>query len=96
MHYSIGCVCLFSCHKISPYLKKVKRETVARQSPGVEEKQVNKKNKKKKLYLTFDDGPNKGTKNVIDIIKDEDVPVSFFIVGEHVFASHGKLMHGIA
>lgn len=45
------------------------------------------KTKKKKLYITFDDGPNKGTKNVFHIVKDEAVPVSFFIVGEHVFAS---------
>lgn len=43
--------------------------------------------KKKKLYLTFDDGPNRGTKNVFHIVRDEGVPVSFFIVGEHVFAS---------
>jgi peptidoglycan-N-acetylglucosamine deacetylase len=46
--------------------------------------------KKKKIYLTFDDGPNKGTKNVLDIVKQEDVPVTFFIVGEHVFASVGQ------
>lgn len=45
------------------------------------------KSKKKKLYLTFDDGPNRGTKNVLTIVKDEQVPVTFFIVGEHVFAS---------
>jgi peptidoglycan/xylan/chitin deacetylase (PgdA/CDA1 family) len=50
-------------------------------------KQPEKKKKKKKLYITFDDGPNKGTKNVLDIVQDEQVPVSFFIVGEHVFAS---------
>lgn len=43
--------------------------------------------KKKKLYVTFDDGPNKGTRNVFRIVQDEGVPVSFFIVGEHVFAS---------
>jgi peptidoglycan-N-acetylglucosamine deacetylase len=43
--------------------------------------------KKKKLYITFDDGPNKGTRNVLHIVKDEGVPVSFFVVGEHVFAS---------
>ena len=43
--------------------------------------------KKKKLYLTFDDGPNKGTRNVLRIVQDEGVPVTFFIVGEHVFAS---------
>ena len=45
------------------------------------------KKKKKKIYLTFDDGPNKGTRNVLDIVKDENIPVTFFIVGEHVFAS---------
>lgn len=42
---------------------------------------------KKKLYVTFDDGPNRGTRNVLRIVQDEAVPVSFFLVGEHVFAS---------
>jgi peptidoglycan/xylan/chitin deacetylase (PgdA/CDA1 family) len=42
---------------------------------------------KKRIYLTFDDGPNKGTKNVLDIVEQENVPATFFIVGEHVFAS---------
>jgi peptidoglycan-N-acetylglucosamine deacetylase len=46
--------------------------------------------KKKKIYLTFDDGPNKGTKNVLDILEQENVPATFFIVGEHVFASHAQ------
>jgi len=45
------------------------------------------KKKKKKIYLTFDDGPNKGTQNVLDIVKDEKIPVTFFIIGEHVYAS---------
>lgn len=45
------------------------------------------KKKKKKIYLTFDDGPNKGTRNVLDIVKDENIPVTFFLVGEHAFAS---------
>lgn len=49
-----------------------------------------KKSSKKKLYITFDDGPNKGTSNVLHIVKDEGVPVSFFIVGEHAFASTGQ------
>jgi len=43
--------------------------------------------KKKKIYLTFDDGPNKGTQNVLDILQQENVPATFFIVGEHVFMS---------
>jgi peptidoglycan-N-acetylglucosamine deacetylase len=46
--------------------------------------------KKKKIYLTFDDGPNRGTRNVLDIAQQEDIPVTFFIVGEHVFASIGQ------
>ncbi len=46
--------------------------------------------KKKKIYLTFDDGPNKGTQNVLTIAKDENIPVTFFIVGEHVFASEAQ------
>lgn len=39
--------------------------------------------KKKKIYLTFDDGPNKGTRNVLEVIRTEQVPASFFVVGQH-------------
>lgn len=45
---------------------------------------------KKKIYLTFDDGPNRGTRTVLDIVQQENVPVTFFIVGEHVYASTGQ------
>lgn len=67
--------------KIKPSVKNKsdKKETVQVVTPV--------KKKKKKIYLTFDDGPNKGTKNVLDIVNDEKIPVTFFIVGEHVFAS---------
>jgi len=62
-----------------PKSKPEKQETVQVTAPV--------KKKKKKIYLTFDDGPNKGTRNVLDIVKDEQIPVTFFIVGEHVYAS---------
>lgn len=42
---------------------------------------------KKKIYITFDDGPNKGTRNVLAAVKEESIAASFFIVGEHVFDS---------
>ena len=42
---------------------------------------------KKKIYITFDDGPNKGTVHVLQAVKEENIPVSFFIVGKHVFDS---------
>jgi peptidoglycan/xylan/chitin deacetylase (PgdA/CDA1 family) len=47
--------------------------------------------KKKKIYLTFDDGPNRGTRNVLTIVEQENIPATFFIIGEHVFASAGQL-----
>ncbi|HEX7902329.1 MAG TPA: polysaccharide deacetylase family protein [Chitinophagaceae bacterium] len=59
----------------------VKKQKVVHVKPQKPVKQ------KKKIYLTFDDGPNKGTKNVLDIVQQENIPVTFFIVGEHVFAS---------
>lgn len=36
-------------------------------------------------YLTFDDGPNNTvTPKVLDILKDEDVKATFFVIGKHV------------
>jgi peptidoglycan/xylan/chitin deacetylase (PgdA/CDA1 family) len=39
---------------------------------------------KKKVYLTFDDGPHRGvTDRVLDILKAENVRATFFCVGYH-------------
>ncbi|MBC7888967.1 MAG: polysaccharide deacetylase family protein [Ferruginibacter sp.] len=46
-----------------------------------------KKKKKKTLYLTFDDGPNKGSRKVMHIAEQEQVHISMFIIGEHVYGS---------
>jgi peptidoglycan-N-acetylglucosamine deacetylase len=43
--------------------------------------------KKKTIYLTFDDGPNKGTKKLMNIVNAEKIPVTVFLVGEHVDGS---------
>ena len=63
--------------------------TIITASPPVEEtkKDPVAKKKKKTIYLTFDDGPNKGTKNVLDIINEEQIPVTLFVIGEHVYGS---------
>lgn len=42
---------------------------------------------RKKIYLTFDDGPNAGTMNVLNAVIEEQVPVSFFVVAKHVYDS---------
>jgi peptidoglycan-N-acetylglucosamine deacetylase len=49
------------------------------------------KKKKKTIYLTFDDGPCKGTKTVMTILKQEQVPATLFIIGEHVYGSKSQL-----
>jgi peptidoglycan/xylan/chitin deacetylase (PgdA/CDA1 family) len=87
-------ILLFSCKEVSQKVKAIQamavQDTVKSEvkKPAAVAKKPTKK--KKKIYLTFDDGPNKGTKNVLDIAQQEEVPVTFFIVGEHVFASIGQ------
>ena len=39
------------------------------------------------IYLTFDDGPNTGTGNLIQVIEDQKVKMSTFVVGKHVYDS---------
>lgn len=36
------------------------------------------------IALTFDDGPNKETKGILDILKKESVEAAFFCIGKHV------------
>lgn len=38
------------------------------------------------VYLTFDDGPSANTPKVLDILKQERVPATFFVLGEQVEA----------
>ncbi len=39
----------------------------------------------KQVYLTFDDGPTENiTPKILDILKEENVPATFFVLGKHV------------
>jgi peptidoglycan-N-acetylglucosamine deacetylase len=49
------------------------------------------KKKKKTIYLTFDDGPCKGSKTVFSILRKEQIPATLFIIGEHVYGSKEQL-----
>jgi hypothetical protein len=49
------------------------------------------KKKRKTIYLTFDDGPCKGSKTVFSILKQEQIPATLFIIGEHVYGSKTQL-----
>jgi peptidoglycan/xylan/chitin deacetylase (PgdA/CDA1 family) len=84
-------VCLAVYHRTGKGTLPMQQVNTPSKQPlvAVSKKQAAKK-KKKKIYLTFDDGPNHGTQKVLHIMQEEAVPVSFFIVGEHVFASAGQ------
>lgn len=84
-------VCLAVYQRTGKAVFQLRRSTnlpVAGRSASKDKPSV--KKKKKKIFLTFDDGPNHGTPKVLHIMQQEAVPVSFFIVGEHVFASSGQ------
>jgi cellulose synthase/poly-beta-1,6-N-acetylglucosamine synthase-like glycosyltransferase/peptidoglycan/xylan/chitin deacetylase (PgdA/CDA1 family)/spore germination protein YaaH len=41
-------------------------------------------NQEKKLALTFDDGPDPGwTPKILDVLKEENAPATFFVIGEN-------------
>ncbi len=46
--------------------------------------------KDKTIYLTFDDGPCTGSRTVMNILKQEQIQGSFFIVGMHVCKSNSQ------
>ncbi len=94
-HYCYLCLLSFfvfvSCDNAAPK-QVVAHKTVTKKADtvAVAAKPPEKKKTKKKIYLTFDDGPNKGTDNVLNIVKEENIPVTFFLVGAHAFGSKAQ------
>lgn len=44
----------------------------------------NSENIQKIALLTFDDGPIRATKNILEIVKEENIPVTMFFIGKHI------------
>ncbi len=97
IYLSFFVLLLFSCTQKNKEVKQLtpgKDSTAIKQTPkkGTDTLPTTKlAGPKKKIYLTFDDGPNNGTMNVLTAVKEENIPVSFFIVGKHVFDSPEQL-----
>jgi peptidoglycan-N-acetylglucosamine deacetylase len=72
-----GIVGTYDASKLNPLVKPVTYDSVG--------KQVD--NGKKKIYLTFDDGPNIGTRVVLDILREAKVPATFYMIGLHRYGS---------
>ncbi|MEF3304724.1 polysaccharide deacetylase [Paenibacillus sp. GYB003] len=47
------------------------------------------------VFLTFDDGPSDHTPAVLDLLKEEGVPATFFVLGQNV-AAHAEIIRRIA
>ena len=43
------------------------------------------------MYLTFDDGPSKNTPKILDILKENDVHATFFVICPYIEA-HNALI----
>ena len=78
---------LKTSHRTTPVFKSFTLKTDSVAVTKKKETPPARKKKKKTIYLTFDDGPNKGTKNVMSIVEAEQIPVTLFIIGEHVYGS---------
>ena len=49
---------------------------------------------KKIVYLTFDDGPSENTTKILDILKENDVKATFFIISPYI-PSHNEIVKRI-
>lgn len=67
-------------------LEQIKSKFVPKQNPNAQEEITNIYYSEEKIaYLTFDDGPSKNiTPQILDILKQENVPATFFVLGSRV------------
>lgn len=59
------------------------------------EEKLDKETEKKKVYLTFDDGPGKYTDELLDVLKENEVKATFFVIGrtdEHSLAMYKRIV----
>ena len=62
-------------------------ELLGDELPQTSEASEEGENQKKRVYLTFDDGPSSNTEAILDVLKEYDVKASFFVVGKEDDAS---------
>ncbi len=81
---SAAAILLNSCNKKTekPTVKNTKNPT-----PNAEVEKDKVVGNKRAIYLTLDDGPNKGTENLLKIIHERNIPITAFVVGKHVYGS---------
>lgn len=63
----------------------LKDPPVAKTVPKIDDENVD--SDKRVIYLTFDDGPNRGTENLLKILHKRNVCATAFLVGKHAYGS---------
>ncbi|WP_050009552.1 polysaccharide deacetylase family protein [Flavobacterium sp. B17] len=62
-----------------------KDHPVAKIVPNIDDENV--PSDKRVIYLTFDDGPNRGTENLLKILHKRNICATAFLVGKHAYGS---------
>ncbi|MCJ7935859.1 MAG: polysaccharide deacetylase family protein [Chryseobacterium sp.] len=60
-------------------------DPAAKTVPSIDDENVDPD--KRVIYLTFDDGPNQGTENLLKILNKRNVCATAFLVGKHAYGS---------
>lgn len=63
------------------------KKPVSKNVVKVDETNDTPNNNKQIIYLTFDDGPNRGTENLLKILHKRNVVATTFVVGKHINGS---------
>lgn len=68
----------FSTESVEESEREALQEEMDEETPAAGEEEEN----RKKIYLTFDDGPSSNTDEILDILRAYDVKATFFVVGK--------------
>ena len=83
-------ICTLSYTKPDGPLKKIPKKTFAKQIALEKPSKIKVQNinpsiiSDKTIYLTFDDGPSYLTNEILDILKEENVPATFFVTSHQI------------
>ena len=83
-------ICTLSYTKPDGPLKKIPKKTFAKQIALEKPSKIKVQNinpsiiSDKTIYLTFDDGPSYLTHEILDILKEENVPATFFVTSQQI------------
>ncbi|HIP61151.1 MAG TPA: hypothetical protein EYG98_01185 [Sulfurovum sp.] len=67
-------------------VQEIHRIIISQKKPSIVSQKATKINRyrEKTIYLTFDDGPLKGTDNILTVLQEEGVEATMFFVGKHI------------